>query len=122
MAIEDLESTGIFIARRQPHSAPAPVGASTPVELVGHVKFIERSAPANVDGFRALLSLRDLPGMTVVVIATQTRLQALLESAHTSGKLVACVGTRIAHPPAPSGRARAADVYAVDGVILYSSP
>ena len=121
MATENLESTGIFIARRQTLSA-APVSTPAPVELVGHVKFIERNAPANVDGMRALFRLRDLPGVTVVVIATQLRLQALLESALTSGNLITCMGTRIARPPAPSGRARAADVYAIDGVILYSSP
>ncbi len=121
MATDDLEPTGIFIARRQPQTAPATVSAPASVELVGHVKFVERNAPTNVDGLRALLKLRDLPGVTVVVIATQLRLQALLESALTSGNLIACMGTRIARPPAASGRTRAADVYAIDGIILYSS-
>ena len=121
MATDDLEPTGIFIARRQPQTAPATVSAPASVELVGHVKFVERNAPTNADGLRALLKLRDLPGVPVVVIATQLRLQALLESALTSGNLIACMGTRIACPPAASGRARAADVYAIDGIILYSS-
>ena len=121
MATDDLDPTGIFIARHQPQTAPATVSALASVELVGHVKFVERNAPTNADGLRALLKLRDLPGVTVVVVATQLRLQALLESALTSGNLIACMGTRIACPPAASGRARAADVYAIDGIILYSS-
>jgi hypothetical protein len=126
MATEDLNSTGIFVARRQPQSAPASVPATVttpaPVELVGHVAFVERSAPTNFNGMRALLKLRGSPGVTVVVVATQLRLQTLLVSALNSGNLIACLGARIAPAPAPRGRTQAVDVYAVEGVILYSSP
>ena len=125
MATEDLNSTGIFVARRQPQSAasvPAPVTTPAPVELVGHVAFVERNAPTNFNGVRALLKLRDPPGGTVVVVATQLRLQTLLVSALNSGNLIACLGERIAPPPVPQGRTQAVDVYAVEGVILYSSP
>jgi hypothetical protein len=126
MATEDLNSTGIFIARRQPQtesaSVPASVTTPVPVELVGHVAFVERNVPTNFNGMRALLKLRDPPGGTVVVVATQLRLQTLLVSALNSGNLIACLGERIAAPPVPQGRTQAVDVYAVDGVILYSSP
>ena len=125
MASEDLQSTGIFFANRQPQtesaSVPASVTTPAPVELVGHVAFVERSAP-NFNGMRALLKLRDPPGGTVVVVATQLRLQTLLVSALNSGNLIACLGARIDPPPVARGRTQAVDVYAVEGVILYSSP
>ena len=117
MASEDPLSTGLFIARRQPQ----PAASTAPVELIGHVKFVERNAPTNLSGLRALLKLRDSPEVTVVLVTQQLRLQALLESALTSGNLVACLGTRLA-PANPRGRNQAVDIYSVDGVILYSSP
>ena len=65
MATDDLDPTGIFIARHQPQTAPATFSAPASVELVGHVKFVERNAPTNADGLRTVLKLRDLPGVTV---------------------------------------------------------
>ena len=120
MAIRDPDplSTGIFAVRRQAQLPATPA----PVELVGHVTFVERSTPTNLDGMRALLKLRDAPGTTVVVVTTQLRLQALLESALSSGNRIACLGTRLADPLAARGRARTTDLYTIDGAILYSSP
>jgi hypothetical protein len=122
MATENPLSTGIFVARRQPESAPAAGTTPAPVELIGHVKFVERNAPTNLDGMRVLIELRDPPGVTVALVTRQLRLQALIDSALASGNLIACLGARLAAPPAPRGRNRAVEVYSIDGVILYSSP
>ena len=122
MATEDMQSTGIFVARREPKAAAAAEPAPAPVELIGHVRFVERASPTNFDGMRALLKLCDPPGTTVVVITPQLRLQSLLESALSSGNLIACVGTRHVSPLSPRSRAQGAEIYFVDSVILYSSP
>jgi hypothetical protein len=118
MSTEATLSTGIFAARRYPQSAPSPA----PVELFGHVVHVERHALTNFDGAHALVELCNSPGGTVAVLTTQMRLQGLLQSALSSGNLIAFQGARLAIPPAPRNGAWAVDVYTLDGVTLYSSP
>lgn len=107
--------TGITRTPKRP--APLPV-----VELFGHVALVEGYALTNFAGVHALVALRDTPGKTVAVLTTQHRLQTLLESALTSGNLIAYFGRLLANPPTPRGGTWAVDVYSIDGVILYSSP
>jgi hypothetical protein len=118
MTAEATLSTGIFAARRYPQSAPSPA----PVELFGHVVHVERNALTNFDGAHALVQLCNSPGGTVAVLTAQLRLQSLLQSALSSGNLIAFQGTRLAIPPAPRSGAWAVNVYTLDGVTLYSTP
>lgn len=91
-----------------------------PVELFGHVTLVEGYALANYVACHALVALRDTPGKTVAVMSTETRLQSLLETALDTGNLIAFWGVQLATPPTPRGGTWIVDVYAIDGVILYS--
>lgn len=117
MATKQRTATGIDRTRKGP--APAPVPA---VELFGHVTLVEGYALPNFTGVHALVALRDTPGKTVALLTTQQRLQTLLESALTSGNLIAFFGRLLVNPPTPRGGSWAVDVYGIDGVILYSAP
>ena len=117
MATEATLSTGIFDAKRFKQSVPAPA----PVELFGHVRLVERHGLTNFNGAHAVIELRDHPGVMVAVLTKQFRLQSLLESALTSGNLVAFMGTLLPVPPAPRTGTWAMDVYTIDGVTLYSA-
>ena len=111
-------TTATGITGRPKKPSPLPPG----VELFGHVTLVEGYALPNFTGIHALVALRDTPGTTVAVLTTQHRLQTLLESALTSGNLIAFYGHLLANPPAPRGGTWTVDVYSIDGVILYSAP
>jgi len=90
------------------------------VELFGHVTLVEGYALTNFSGCHALVALRDQPGKTVAVLTTQHRLQTLLETALSTGNLIAFWGQKLTNPPTPRGGTWSVDVYNTDGVILYS--
>jgi hypothetical protein len=90
------------------------------VELFGHVTLVEGYALTNFTGCHALIALRDTPGKTVAVLTSQHRLQTLLETALSTGNLIAFWGQKLTHPPTPRGGTWSVDVYNTDGVILYS--
>ncbi len=90
-----------------------------PVELFGHVTLVEGYALTNYTGCHALVALRDTPGKTVAVLATEHRLQTLLETALATGNLIAFWGIKLSNPPTPRGGTWAVEVYSIDGVILY---
>ena len=90
------------------------------VELFGHVTLVEGYALTNFSGCHALIALRDQPGKTVAVLTTQHRLQTLLETALSTGNLIAFWGQKLTNPPTPRGGIWCIDVYNTDGVILYS--
>lgn len=90
------------------------------VELFGHVTLVEGYALPNFTGCHALVSLRDTPGKTVAVLTTQHNLQTLLETALSTGYLIAFWGQKLSNPPTPRGGTWGVEVYGIDGVILYS--
>jgi hypothetical protein len=94
--------------------------AGTSVELFGHVSLVEGYAVTGYTGIHALVALRDQPGKTVAVMSKQHRLQTLLETALSTGNLIAFWGKKLSNPPTPRGGTWAVDVYQIDGVILYS--
>ena len=91
-----------------------------PTELFGHVTLVEGYALTSFTGAHALVQLRDTPGKTVAVLTTEHRLQTLLETALSTGNLVAVWGTKLTNPPTPRGGTWSTDVYRIDGVILYN--
>lgn len=99
--------------------APAVLPSET-VELFGHVTLVEGYALPTFIGCHALVSLRDMPGTTVAIITMQHGLQTLLETALSTGNLIAFLGQRLTNPPTPRGGTWSVDVYQCDGVILYS--
>ena len=107
-------STGITGAAAKPVAPTA--------ELFGHVTLVEGYALPGYNGVHALIALRDTPGKTIAVMTTQQRLQTLLETALSTGNLVAVFGQLLTHPPTPRGGTWALEVYSIDGVILYSAP
>lgn len=107
-------STGITSA------AAKPAPAAPTRELFGHVTLVEGYAVPGYNGIHALIALRDTPGKTIAVMTTQQRLQTLLETALSTGNLVAVFAQLLAHPPTPRGGTWAVEVYSIDGVILYS--
>ena len=117
MATERTTMTGIDRHLEKPTPAPSPA-----VELFGHVTLVEGYVLPSFTGIHALVALRDTPARTVAILTTQHRLQTLLESALTSGYLIAFFGHLLANPPTPRGGTWAVDVYSIDGVILYSAP
>jgi hypothetical protein len=92
------------------------------VELFGHVTLVEGYDLPNFLGCHALVRLRDPPQNTVAVLTTEHRLQTLLETALSTGNLIAFLGQKLTNPPTPRGGTWAVDVYGIDGVILYNSP
>ncbi len=103
----------------QRRPAKATDAALPTVELFGHVTLVEGYALPGFTGIHALIALRDTPDKTVAVLTKQHRLQTLLESALTSGDLIAFFGKLQSDPPTPRGGTWAVEVYAIDGVILY---
>lgn len=89
------------------------------VELFGHVSLVEGYALPSFTGCHALVDLRDTPAKTVAVLAVEHRLQTLLETALSTGNLIAFLGHLLQHPPTPRGGTWSVDVYLIDGVILY---
>lgn len=116
MAKKEVRSTGLSI-KKSTEARVAPT-----VELFGHVVLVQGYALSNFTGIHALVRLRDTTDKTVAVLTTQHRLQTLLETALTSGNLIAFFGRLQANPPAPRGGTWAVDGYSIDGVILYASP
>lgn len=90
------------------------------VELFGHVTLVEGYSLMSYTGCHALISLRDTPGKIVAVLTTEHRLQTLLETALSTGNLVAFFGQKLTNPPTPRGGTWSVDVYNTDGLILYS--
>ena len=90
------------------------------VELFGHVNLVEGYDVPSYQGCHALVALRDTPGATVAVLTTQHRLQTLLETALSTGNLIAFRGSKLTHPPTPLGGTWSVSVYACVGVILYN--
>jgi hypothetical protein len=107
-------STGIS-ARPQ----PAPLAAPTQ-ELFGHVTLVETYSLANYSGIHALIALRDTPGKTIAILTVEQRHQTALQTALSTGYLVAIFAQRLVNPPTPRGGSWAVEVYSIDGVILYS--
>lgn len=89
------------------------------VELFGHVTLVEGYAVPGYVGCHALVALRDTPGTTVAVMTTASHLQSLLETALTTGNLIAFRGQKLSNPPTPLGGTWTVDVYSIYGVILY---
>lgn len=100
-------------------AAPAPP-PPVHVELFGHVTLVEGYAVSSFTGCHALVNLRDTPGKTVAVLTSEVRLQSLLETALSTGDLIAFLGVKLTNPPTPRGGTWAVDVYSIDGVILYN--
>jgi hypothetical protein len=100
--------------------AAAVEAAGPPVELFGHVILVEGYSLPNFNGCHGLVTLRDTPGTTVAVLTTEHRLQTLLETALSTGYLIAFRGRKLTDPPTPRGGTWAVDVYRIDGVILYN--
>jgi hypothetical protein len=99
------------------------VSKSTPavtVELFGHVTLVEGYALSSFTGCHALIALRDTPGTTVAVLTSQHRLQTLLETALSTGNLIAFFGQKLTNPPTPRGGTWNVGVYSMNGLILYS--
>lgn len=92
----------------------------SPRQLFGHVILVEGYALGSFAGCHALLALRDEPGRVVAVLSSEHRLQTLLETALSAGRLVACWGELLSNPPMPRGGVWELDVYGIDGVILYN--
>jgi hypothetical protein len=93
--------------------------ALSPRQLFGHVILVEGYALDDFAGCHAVLTLRDEPGRVVAVLTSEHRLQTLLETAMTSGRLVACWGELLTSPPALRDGRWAFDVYGIDGVTVY---
>lgn len=100
--------------------AGAQAGPGPLVELFGHVTLVEGYAIPTYFGCHALVKLRDTPNKTVAVLTTQHRLQTLMETALSTGNLIAFFGRKLSNPPAPRGGTWIVDVYSIDGIILYS--
>ncbi|HHT9119977.1 MAG TPA: hypothetical protein ACFYD3_05475 [Candidatus Hypogeohydataceae bacterium YC41] len=94
--------------------------AGAVVELFGHVTLVEGYDLPVFNGCHALVVLRDTPGKTVAVLTTEHKLQTLLETALSTGNLIAFLGQKLASPPTPRGGTWSVDVYGIDGVILYN--
>lgn len=92
------------------------------VELFGHVILVEGYDLPNFNGCHALVTLRDPPANTVAVLTSEHKLQTLLETALSTGYLIAFWGLKLTNPPTPRGGTWAVDVYGIDGIILYNSP
>ncbi|HEX8156487.1 MAG TPA: hypothetical protein VF526_03780 [Solirubrobacteraceae bacterium] len=91
-------------------------------ELFGHVSLVEGYAIAHgFHGCHALVQLRDKPDTTVAVLTSETGLQTLLETALSTGSLIAFWGQKLSSPPTPRGGSWSVDVYGIDGVIVYKS-
>ena len=108
-------ATGVNIEVSKLMTAPT-------VELFGHVTLVEGYNLSSYVGCHALVALRDTPGKTVAVMTSEVRLQSLLETALSTGNLIAFWGQKLAAPPTPRGGTWAVDVYNIDGVILYNMP
>lgn len=87
-------------------------------EAFGHVSRVE----AYSDGCRAIITLRDAPGVMVALVTSEHRLQTLLETALKTGFLIAFWGTPMMSPPTPRPDAWAVDAYEIDRVIVYDGP
>ena len=97
-----------------------PLPVVTTVELFGHVTLVEGYAVPSYTGCHALVTLRDTPGKTVAVMTTEIRLQSLLETALSTGNLIAFWGQKLTNPSTPLGGTWAVEVYSITGVILYN--
>jgi hypothetical protein len=85
------------------HCHRAKLATAVTVELFGHVTLVEGYAPTNFTGCHALIALRDTPGKTVAVLTSQHGLQTILETALSSGNLIAFFGQKLTNPPTPRG-------------------
>jgi hypothetical protein len=120
MSTSTTTAPAVNVADRGLKLGPLPP-PSPSVELFGHVTLVEGYAVSSFTGCHALVSLRDTPGKTVAVLTSEVRLQSLLETALSTGDLIAFLGHKLTNPPTPRGGTWAVDVYSIDGVILYNS-
>jgi hypothetical protein len=90
------------------------------VELFGHVILVEGYDVPGYKGCHALVALRDQPGVIVAVLTTEHHLQTLLETALSTGNLIAFRGQHLQNPPTPLGGTWSVDVYSIYGIILYN--
>jgi hypothetical protein len=101
-------------------SAPRLLLAQPTVELFGHVTLVEGYALPAYNGCHALVMLRDAPGGLVAVMSREPRLQSLLETALSTGDLIAFHGKKNLSPLSPRGGTWGAmTVYDIDGVTVY---
>lgn len=96
------------------------MNSTAAVELLGHVILVEGYASATFDGCHALISLRNKPEKTVAVLTASHRLQTLLETALSTGNLIAAFGEKLNDPPVLRGGKWTVEVYSISSVILYS--
>ncbi len=90
------------------------------VELFGHVSLVEGYDLPTYKGCHALVRLRDTQKV-VAVMTSEQKLQSLLETALSTGNLIAFRGEKMFNPPTPLGGSWGVDVYSIYGVILYGS-
>lgn len=114
MKMEIAKKTGRGIKIKGTKPVPVPI-----VELFGYVRLVEGYHLPSYVGCHALVTLRDTPGKTVAVVTTEQRLQSLLETALSTGNLIAFWGHLQSNPPTPRGGTWIVDVYSINGVILY---
>jgi hypothetical protein len=98
----------------------AATNAKWSMELFGHVSLVEGYDLPTYKGCHALVRLRDTQKV-VAVMTTEERLQSLLETALSTGNLIAFRGEKMLNPPTPLGGSWGVDVYSIYGVILYGS-
>lgn len=91
------------------------------VELAGHVTLVQGYSLSSYVGCHALVKVRDTPGKTVAVLTSEPRLQSLLESALSTGCLMAFWGRKLTNPSAPLGGTWTVDVYGLDSVMLHNA-
>ena len=99
--------------------AITPIIVPTSGELFGHVILVEGYSLPNFRGCHALVTLRDY-SVTVAFLTSDQGLQSLLETALTSGNLIAFIGVKLSDPPTPRGGTWSVDVYSIDCIILYN--
>ena len=93
----------------------------SPVELFGHVTLVESYDTTGYVGCHALVALRDSPGVTVAVITTSKHHQMQLDTALSTGNLIAFWGTLLTNPPTPLGGTWTVSVYGnIASIILYN--
>jgi hypothetical protein len=92
---------------------------TVPNQLFGHVSLLEVYTFPSFEGFHALIALRDYPGKTIAVMATQHNLQTLLETGLATGNLVA-VDVAAPESPNPLGNGWNVDIFKMTAGILYS--
>ncbi len=98
-------------------------------QLFGHVVLVQaydirQGMPGtypDYSGTRALVALRDDPGVTVAVVTTNDRLRGALELALATGNLMYFSGREDFTPYMPLGGTTTVDVYDIYEVCVYAN-